>query len=83
VPAGGVPLPAGGVAGDVDADFRHKLGFHQRDDQLFLAAPPGGTATPLMQRLDRPDEGRSGVQRLLDGGVAWNDGVDADHLQHT
>ncbi len=33
--------PAGSVAGDVDADFHHKLGFHQRDVQLFLPAPRG------------------------------------------
>ncbi|WP_333738980.1 hypothetical protein, partial [Streptomyces sp. IBSBF 2806] len=38
VPACGMPPPAGGVAGDVDADFHHQLGFHQRDVQLFLAA---------------------------------------------
>jgi hypothetical protein len=37
-----VAPPAGGVAGDVDADFHHQLGFHQRDDQFLLAAPPGG-----------------------------------------
>ncbi|MEU3445393.1 hypothetical protein ABZ755_34260 [Streptomyces griseoincarnatus] len=35
------PRRAGGVAGDVDADFHHQLGFHQRDDQMLLAAPPG------------------------------------------
>ncbi|MFC8364200.1 hypothetical protein ACFUIY_30505 [Streptomyces griseorubiginosus] len=37
-----MPPPAGGVAGDVGADFHHQLGFHQRDVLLFLAAPTGG-----------------------------------------
>ncbi len=34
---GGVSPPAGGVAGDVDADFHHQLGLHQREVQL---SPP-------------------------------------------
>ncbi len=40
VQASGVAPPARGVAGDVDADFNHQLGFHQRD--VSTAAPPGG-----------------------------------------
>jgi hypothetical protein len=26
-----MPPPAGGVTGDVDADFRHEFGFYERD----------------------------------------------------
>lgn len=42
VPTCGMSPASGGVAGDVDADFHHQLGFHQRDDKFFLAAPRGG-----------------------------------------
>ncbi len=45
--------PAGGVTGDVDAHFHHQLGFHQRDDQFFLAAPPGGER-PARPRMTAP-----------------------------
>lgn len=36
VEAGAVPA-TGGVTGDVDADFHHQLGFHQRDIQCLPA----------------------------------------------
>jgi hypothetical protein len=41
VPACGVVPPDGDVAGDVDAEFHHQLGFHQRDVLLFPPAPCG------------------------------------------
>lgn len=51
---------AGDVAGDVDADFHHRLGFHQRDVQSLPAAHPAENdpvhgshrrlAHPLVQR---------------------------------
>jgi hypothetical protein len=52
VPARGVAPPAGGVAGDVEADLDHQHGFHQRDVQRFPGAPPGGKrrgALPVRQ----------------------------------
>jgi hypothetical protein len=42
-----MPPPAGGVAGDVDADFHHQPGFHQRDVQLLLAAHPVENDQPV------------------------------------
>ncbi|MEV7864247.1 hypothetical protein AB0O86_37220 [Streptomyces hirsutus] len=64
---------AGGVAGAVDADFHHQLGFHQRDDQVFLAATPGGerparprmTVPPRSEQVGNRDTCRSG-----EGGAA-------------
>jgi hypothetical protein len=46
VQACGMAPPAGGIAGDVDADFHHQVGFHQRDAQRLPAAPPYGERPP-------------------------------------
>lgn len=53
MPACGVAPPAGGIPGDVDADFHHQIGFHQRDDQLFRAAPPGARIRHTMDAVFR------------------------------
>jgi len=74
MPACGVAPPAGSVAGDVDADFHHQLGFHQRDDQFLLAAPPGGErpACPRMTVPPRSDQAGHRSTRCPgeDGGAA-------------
>lgn len=59
VPACEMSPSAGGVMGDVDADFRHQLRFHQRDVQLFLAAPPG-VERPARPRMTAPPSEREG-----------------------
>ncbi len=46
--------PAGNATGDVDADFHHQLGFHQRDVQRLAAAPPGGELSIRLGRSARP-----------------------------
>lgn len=73
VPACGVAPPAGGVPGDVDADFHHQFGFHQRDDKFFLAAPSGGER-PACPRMTEPRcsewAGDRSTCRLGEGGGA-------------
>jgi hypothetical protein len=69
----GVAPPAEGVAGDVDADFHHQLGFHQRDVQRLPAAPPGGErpACPRMTAPPRSEQaGDRSTCRLGEGGGA-------------
>lgn len=73
VPACGMSPPAGGVAGDVDADFHHQLGFHQRDVELLLAAPPDRErpACPRMTAPPRSEQtGDRRTCRLGEGGGA-------------
>ncbi len=38
--ARGMPPPAGGGTGDVDAGFHHRLGFHQRHVRLWHFRDP-------------------------------------------
>jgi hypothetical protein len=52
-----VPPAAGGVAGDVDADFHHQLGFHQRDVQRLAVAHPAEKASPSMEARAEPGAG--------------------------
>ncbi|MFF4963148.1 hypothetical protein [Streptomyces sp. NPDC001222] len=59
--------PAGGIAGDVDADFHHLLGFHQRDVQRLPAAPPEGER-PARPRMLAPAGASSPATVLL---AAW------------
>lgn len=73
VQACGVAPPAGSVAGDVDADFHHQLGFYQRDVQCFASAPLGGER-PARPRMAVPGRsklaGDRGAGRRGEGGGA-------------
>ncbi|WP_261384185.1 hypothetical protein [Streptomyces sp. T12] len=42
-----MPPPAGGVAGDVDADFHHQLGFHQRAFSFSWLPHPAENDQPV------------------------------------
>lgn len=53
VPTRGMAPPAGGVTGDIDADFHHQPGLRQRDVQLLPAAPSGGER-PARPRMPAP-----------------------------
>lgn len=64
----GVAPPAGGVAGDVDADFHHQLGLHQRDVQRLPGAPPGG------ERSSPSRDGRAGPERVGRRTCCWPSG---------
>lgn len=73
VPTRGVAPPAGGVTGDIDADFHHQPGFRQRDVQLLPAAPPGGErpARPRMPAPSRLEQaGDRGACRSCEGRAA-------------
>ncbi len=56
----GVAPSAAGATGDVDADFDHDLGLHERDRQGFSAAPAceERPARPWVPRGGRCEEAR-------------------------
>ena len=53
VQACGVAPLAGGITGDIDADFHHQPGLDQRDVQSLPAAPSGGER-PARPRMPAP-----------------------------
>lgn len=72
VPARRTAPPAGGITGAIDADFHHRLEFHQHDVQLFPAAPPGAERPcPSTDARAVPHRAGRRPQRLPGGRGSW------------